>query len=129
MNYELQVIIVEVARPKFIADADLRHSLVIGVRAREPMIDILTALEGGTLGLSDPEVLQVACRESRVLISHDRNTMVGHYFGLVRRGIRCPRLIVVSQDLREGEEIEDLVLIWGASSAHELCNQVRWVPL
>ena len=70
MNYELQVIIVEVARPKFIADADLRHSLVIGVRAREPMIDILTALEGGTLGLSDPEVLQVACRESRVLISH-----------------------------------------------------------
>ena len=129
MNYELQVIIVEVARPKFIADADLRRSMVIGLRTREPMIDLLTALEGGTLGLSDPEVLQVASREGRVLISHDRNTMVGHYFGLVRRGTRCPGLIVVSRDLREGEAIEDLVLIWGASSAHELCNQVRWVPL
>ena len=102
---------------------------MIGVRARERAIDFLSAREGGTLGLSDPEVLAVASREGRALISHDRNTMVGHYFRLVRRGSRCPGLIVVAQDLPDGEAIEDLVLIWAALSAEELNNQVRWVPL
>jgi hypothetical protein len=39
--------------PRFLADADLNHKIVLGVRGREPAIDILSAHEGGTIGLAD----------------------------------------------------------------------------
>ena len=66
-------------RPRFLAEADFNHKIVVGLRRREPAIDILSALEGGVIGLSDPEVLKIAADFSRILLSHDRKTMLGHF--------------------------------------------------
>jgi hypothetical protein len=42
---------------RYQADADLNHKIVVGLRRRDPSIDCLSALEGGVVGLADPEVL------------------------------------------------------------------------
>ena len=47
----------EMTRIMFLADEDISGVIVRGIRQREPAVDILTAREGGILGLSDPEVL------------------------------------------------------------------------
>jgi hypothetical protein len=117
------------ARPKFSTDEDIRRTIVDGIRLREPAIDILTAREGGTLGLSDPAVLAIHSREGRVLISSDCNTMVGHFYTLVSAGTPCPGLIIVPQDLPDGKAIEELLMIWTASAPNDLSNQVIWLPL
>ena len=116
-------------RPKFIADADLRHAIVLGVRLREPFLDFLTAREGGTIGLSDRAVLAMHARERRLLVSSDCNTMVGHFYALVAAGTSCPGLIIVPQDVSDGDAIEDLVMIWAASDPDEHTNQVIWLPI
>jgi hypothetical protein len=115
--------------PGFIADADLRHSIVVGVRQREPGIDFLTAHEGGTIGLSDPAVLAIHSREGRLLVSSDCNTMVGHFYASVAAGKHCPGLIIVPQDLSDGDAIDDLVMLWAASDPGEFNNQVIWLPI
>jgi hypothetical protein len=46
-------------RPRFQADADFNHKIVLGLRRRELSIDILGALEGRVVGVSDPEVLRI----------------------------------------------------------------------
>jgi hypothetical protein len=46
-------------RPRFLADADFNHKIVVGLRRRESTIDFLSARNGGVVGLPDPEVLSI----------------------------------------------------------------------
>jgi len=43
-------------------------------------MDIMTAVDAGTLGLPDPNVLAVASRLDRILLSYDTHTMPGHFY-------------------------------------------------
>jgi predicted nuclease of predicted toxin-antitoxin system len=114
---------------KLIADADLNEDLIRGLRRTEASIDFLTASDGGTRGLLDRQVLELAAAAGRVLVSHDRNTMVGEFYRFITEGLSSPGLIIVDQELDEGDAIDDLLLIWAASSLEELRNRVRWVPI
>jgi predicted nuclease of predicted toxin-antitoxin system len=115
-------------RPRFLADADFNQKIVLGLLRREPAIDFRTALQGGALGRPDPEVLALAARENRILISHDRATMPTHFarFTETQSG---PGLILVSQETDIGTVIEDLLLIWAASSLEEWRDRIGFVPL
>ena len=116
-------------RPKFIADADLNEDLIRGMRRNEPAFDFLTASEGGTRGIPDRQVLELGMATGRVVVSHDRNTMVGEFYRFMAEGHSSPGLIIVAQDLDEGDAIDDLLLLWAASRAEELSDRVRWVPI
>jgi hypothetical protein len=63
---------------RFQADADLNEDIVTGVLRREPKVDFQTATAAGLRLLSDLEVLNLAAREGRILVSHDRRTMPRH---------------------------------------------------
>ncbi len=60
---------------QFQADADLKQTIVSGVLRRQPKIDFHSANEANLEGLDDAEVLAIAAREHRVLVTHDRKTM------------------------------------------------------
>jgi hypothetical protein len=62
-------------KARFQADADLRQAIVTGVIRRQPNLDFRSANEAGLEGLKDPEVLALAARDGRVLVTHDRKTM------------------------------------------------------
>lgn len=115
-------------RPRFQADADFNHRIVVGLRRREPAVDILGAHEGGVIGVSDPEVLTISSESSRILLSHDRKTMPG-YFTRFRETRSSPGVIIVSQDLDIGVAIEDLLLIWAATDAEEWAGLIGFVPI
>ena len=60
---------------RYQADADLDQAIVTGVLRREPTIDFQTAFAAGLEGVKDPEVLAIAAKQERILVSHDRRTM------------------------------------------------------
>jgi len=64
---------------RFQADADLDQTIVAAVLRREPGIDFQTASVAGLAGRSDIEVLSIAAREGRLLVSHDGRTMPRHF--------------------------------------------------
>jgi hypothetical protein len=115
-------------RPRFLADADFSQKIVLGLLRREPAIDFRTALQGGVLGRPDPEVLALAARENRILISHDRATMPTR-FARFTASQSSPGLILVSQEIDMGTAIEDLLLIWAAPSLEEWRDRMGFVPL
>jgi len=98
-------------RPRFQADADFNHKIIVGLRRREPSVDFLTAQEGDVIGLADPDVLRVASEATRILVSHDRKTMPRHFAKFIE-GRSSPGLLIVSQDLEIGAAIDDLILVW-----------------
>jgi hypothetical protein len=104
---------------RFLADADLNYAVVHGLRLREPFIDFKTANDAGLEGLSDPEVLELAAREERVLVSHDKSTMPVHFTARAESGLRSPGVLLALPSASVGEIIESLLIIWSASHDKE----------
>jgi len=115
-------------RPRFLADENLNAKIVAGLARREPLIDFLTARDAGVVGRGDPEVLAVAAREGRILVSHDRETMPAHFRQFIA-GNRSPGLLIVSQRLGVGGLIEHILLVWAATEAGEWINRVGFLPV
>jgi hypothetical protein len=114
--------------PRFLADADLNHKIVVGLRRREPSIDFASARVGGVVGVPDPEVIGIAADSGRILVSHDKKTMPAH-FSRFRETRSSAGIILVSQDLDIGSAIEDLLLIWAATDSEEWANHLGFIPL
>jgi hypothetical protein len=115
---------------RFLADEDLRTGIILGLRSREPTIDILDVKTAGFRGMKDPALLELAAQQGRSLITHDRETMTHYFRERVATGKSTPGLFVVSQQLSAiGEIIEWLLLAWTASQAEEWHDQIVYVPL
>lgn len=91
-------------------------------------IDCLGAHDGGVLGLPDPDVLSIAADSGRILISHDRKTMPGHFKRFLETR-SSPGLIIVWQDLEIGDAVEDLLLIWAATDAAKWLELLGFLPV
>ncbi|MGB8699212.1 MAG: DUF5615 family PIN-like protein [Thermosynechococcaceae cyanobacterium] len=113
---------------RYQADADLNQAIVTGVLRREPTIDFQTAFAAGLAGIKDSEVLAIAARQGRVLISHDRKTMPSE-FATFMIGNQSSGVIIVSRKVPIEVVIEELLLIWEISSAEEWINRIAKLPL
>lgn len=113
---------------RFQADADFNQIIVSAVVRRSPQIDFRTATAAGLAGIPDAEVLAIAAREGRVLVTHDRSTMPDH-FREFTRSQSSPGLIVVPQSLSIREVADTLILIWTATTADEWTNRIVYLPI
>ena len=112
---------------RFQADADLNENIVTGTLRRQPQVDFQTATSAGLHRLSDLDVLTLAAREGRVLVSHDRRTMPRAFAGFVSSNL-SPGLLIVSQKTDLLTAIDELLLVWPASQAEEWTNQLGTIP-
>ena len=113
---------------RFQADADLNFDIVKGVRQQEPGIDFASAADSQLRGVKDTEILERAVWTDRVLVSHDRRTMLNHFRNHLASGKSSPGLLVVSQDASVGLVVESIVVLWSVSDPAELRDQARHLP-
>ena len=96
---------------RFQADNDLKFGIVKAARRREPSMDVLSAQEAGLDGVGDPELLERVALEGRVLVSHDRRTMLDHFRARLAAVQSSPVLLIVMQDASLGDVVKALVYI------------------
>ncbi|MBC8167136.1 MAG: DUF5615 family PIN-like protein [Bryobacteraceae bacterium] len=113
---------------RFQADADVRQRIVRAVRLRESAIDFASAADSKLEGIPDPEVLEIAANQGRILITHDRRTMVDHFRTRMKEGKSSPGVFLLSQFAPIGPVVETLVSVWAASELIEWQNQLRYLP-
>lgn len=114
---------------RFQADADLNQTIVRATLRREPTIDFQTAQAANLSGLGDEEVLAIAGREGRLLVTHDRKTIPYHFADLITTSQISSGVLIVPQKLSIARVVDDLLLIWTATDAEEWTNQIRSLPL
>jgi Domain of unknown function (DUF5615) len=115
-------------RAKFLADANFDLVLPAAAKRRELAFDYQTALEAGLTGLQDPDVLTVAAREGRVLLTHDVRTMPQH-FALFISEHTSAGVLLVPQSLPRRRVVEDLLLVWIAVEVEEWTNRIMSLPV
>jgi hypothetical protein len=113
---------------RFQADADLDHKIVQAARKSEPSMDFASALDSGLERVPDPEVLELAASQNRILVTHDRRTMPGYFRSRLAQGKSSPGVFLVSQFAALGPVVEALVTVWAASEPSDWRNQMRHVP-
>jgi predicted nuclease of predicted toxin-antitoxin system len=112
---------------RFQADADLKQAIVAGVVRRQPNIDFQSANAAGLEGKRDSEVLVIAAQDSRVLVTHDRKTMLAE-FGNVIMSQSSSGVLILAQNLPVSDAIESLIIVWEASTAEEWVNHIMSIP-
>jgi hypothetical protein len=115
-------------KARLLADADLRYSIVRGFRSRAPTADFLAARGVVSQSLDDPHLLALAADLGRVLVSHDRKTMPGHFYRFLEAR-ESPGVILIPQLRAIGKAIEDLHWVWECMEADEFLNQITYLPL
>jgi predicted nuclease of predicted toxin-antitoxin system len=70
------------------------------------------------VGITDPEVLAIAARDTRILVSHDRETMPAHFRRFIVESTSAG-LLIVSQNRDIREAIEQILLVWAVSEDDE----------
>lgn len=114
-------------RPRFQADENLNAKMIAGLLRREPSLDFQTAQAAKVVGLPDSEVLAIASRDNRILVSHDRETLPNHFSRFIEKSTSAG-LLIVSQKLDIGDSIEQILLVWTASEAEEWINRIGYLP-
>lgn len=106
--------------PRFQADNDLKFAIVKAVRRREPSVEFVSAQQSQLDGIDDPEVLERAAADGRVLVSHDRRTMLRHFHDRLKAGKSSPGLLIVAQDAPIADVVEALVILSAVADPEDL---------
>ena len=114
---------------RLLSDEDVPKSIVRGLLFRQPDIDILRVQEVGLRTKDDPFILEWAANESRVLVTRDRQTMIGHAYQRVQSSQLMPGLIVLHEEMSIGQAVEQILMTAVCCTAAELENRVLFLPL
>ncbi|MCU0247812.1 MAG: DUF5615 family PIN-like protein [Bryobacter sp.] len=115
-------------RPRFLADENFDQDIVAGILRREPGVDF--ELPQGMIPerTPDPLVLRIAADASRILVTHDVRTMPRHFTTFIEQR-SSPGVILIPQAMPISDVIEDLLMIWSVSEAHDWNNLLVRLPL
>jgi predicted nuclease of predicted toxin-antitoxin system len=106
-------------RIRFQADADLNPAIGRGLVRREPTIDWRPAQRFIPDATPDPEVLQFAAADGRVLVSRDVTTVPRYFAAFVATRL-SPGVILIPSDTAVGEAIERLLMAWLSWAAEDM---------
>src|SRR5690349_12231127 len=96
---------------RLLVDQNFDERLLRGVQSRLPHLDIILARDAGLAEVSDPQLLEWASANDRVLVSHDARTVPKYAYERLAAGRRMAGVIIVRRSTTFATAIEDLLLI------------------
>lgn len=115
--------------PRFLADENFNQRIVRGLLRREPGLDVAVAQDVGLGGTPDPDVLEWAAANGRVILTHDVTTLVPDAYARVAAGLPMPGVVAAADDIPIGSAIDDILLIHHSSNDTDLEGRVIFLPL
>lgn len=114
---------------ELVADENFNGRIVRGLRRRMPELDLLRIQDTRVAGAEDPDVLEWAAQEGRLVLTHDVSTMTAAAVDRVRGGKAMPGVAEVDPYMPIGQAIEEILLLALASTPEECEGQIFYLPL
>lgn len=114
---------------RLLIDQNFDLDIVRGLERRVSKLDYVSTAELGLSEASDPELLEGAMREQRVILTHDPSTMPDHVADRISNGADVFGVIIVPRTLPIALVIDELELIIGSSEEEEYLNRYLFLPL
>jgi hypothetical protein len=116
--------------PRFLLDENVPPYLGMALRRREPVIDVLRVGDPAAppLGTLDPDLLLAGETLGRTLVTFDRKTMSEHLQAHAQAGHATAGVVLMRQGHTLARFVNEILLIWGASTADEWVNVTMTIP-
>ena len=114
---------------RLLADEDFDNDIIRGVLRRRPGLDIVRVQDVELSGKPDPDVLDWAARNGRVVLTHDVSTMIAHAYRRVAQSLPMPGVFALGQSVPLAVAIEEVITLAECSIEREWEGQVRYLPL
>jgi hypothetical protein len=118
-------------KPRFLLDEHINRAIQRQLRRLDSQIEVLTIgdPEAPAAGTLDPEILVWLESHGYLLVTANRSTMPGHFAAHLEMGHHIPGIVWLRPGIRLGRIIEELYLIWMASTAAEYQDALLFIPL
>ncbi|MBN1563709.1 MAG: DUF5615 family PIN-like protein [Anaerolineae bacterium] len=100
---------------RFLADENFNGRILRGIQRENPDAHIVRVQDTAMYEAPDPQVLEWAAQENRIVLTHDVETMVGYANDRLTNELPMPGVIIVHDDLPIGQVVEDLLIVLNAS--------------
>ncbi len=113
---------------RFLADHNLHDAITRELKRKKPDLDVVLVRDLGLAEAEDSSILQWAARESRIVLTHDRQTMTRYANDRVHTGQRMPGLFVIATPPDIGAVIENLLTIVEVTEPKEWEGKTEYLP-
>jgi len=118
---------------RLLIDQNFDERLVAALREQLPDLDLVRLSVRGLGRLDDPQVLELAADEGRIVLTHDAATMPDFAYQRLGAGLPMPGVIVVHKEHRGRPTAlrvmsEALYTLLAASEPEEFIASVRHIP-
>lgn len=110
--------------PRLAADENFDARILAGLFEAEPGLSVVTVEQAGIRSADDPDVLEWAASEGRILLTHDASTMPNFVYERVAAGLPTPGVILVPDRMALGPAIEQTLMVLVAMSPEEIGSRV-----
>lgn len=114
---------------RLLTDEHVPPALARGLRRVLGEVDVLELRHTDLLGAGDPEVLDFAAREGRILITRDASTVPDFAFERLDQGKAMPGVFIWRRRAALGAVLDDLILVVQVSEAEEWQGRIVYLPL
>lgn len=114
---------------KFVADVNFNNHILKGLRARVPSLDVIRMQDLGMGRTIDPEVLEWAADDGRIVLTHDVKTMTKYAAARMEAGLPMPGVFEIAETLAIGTAIDELHVIIECSTQEEWNQRIIYIPL
>lgn len=118
-------------KPRFLLDEHVNRAIQRQLRRLDPEIDVLAIgdPEAPPAGTPDPDILNWMEENRYILVTENRSTIPSHLSDHFAAGRHIPGILWIRPDVGIGRIIEELYLIWVASTADEYEDRPLFIPL
>ncbi|MEG4575708.1 DUF5615 family PIN-like protein [Microcoleus sp. N3A4] len=95
---------------------------------RLPELDIVRVQDVGLIHTDDPDILEWAANEGRILLTHDVATITMYAYERVNQGLPMLGVVEVIATAPIGKIIDDLELFICCSQPDEYEGQILFIP-
>lgn len=114
---------------RFAADENFNGDILKQLRERFADLDVVRIQDTTLYQAPDPEVLEWAAQEERIILTHDVQTLVGDAYQRIENGLPMPGVILVPTTLPIGKALEDLEIAIGAGEPSDFESRVTFIPM
>ena len=114
---------------RLLIDENIDHDILRGLESRLPQLDYVLVKQIGMSGSPDLELLRWAAVENRIIVTHDKKTLIPDAKHCVRLGEPMAGVIFIRKQMAIGRAISDLELTVACLSETDMKDRIEYLPL
>ncbi|MBX9680119.1 MAG: DUF5615 family PIN-like protein [Gemmataceae bacterium] len=112
-----------------LADHNFNDAIVQGLQRAWPTVDVVRAIEVGLDAVPDVVLPEWAASQGRVVLTHDRRSMILAINALGSQIKPVPRVVIVRTDITIGSAMEDIRILLECGMPEDWPQRYRFIPI